>query len=104
VHAGAVLVWPCDTPRLMHNACLADAGYSLAVDTNCVVSVSISAPGPGTAAPAGVSPAAAPAAPAAPSRGANPTGGPGNGNGNNASGGGGSKQALKPITRDLAAE
>ncbi|MCW5745026.1 MAG: FecR domain-containing protein [Alphaproteobacteria bacterium] len=92
VLTGTVLVWACDSPRLMTNAYVADAGYTLAVDANCVVSVSISAPGTGTpGAPAAVSSVSVADVAPAPGPAASP-GGPGNGNGNgtNAAGGGNS--------------
>lgn len=96
VHAGIVLVWACDAPRTARNAFVAEANYSLTVDSSCAVSVSIGVPGtPGTgpdaasapAAPGGVASVSPPSDPG-PAPGA--AGGPGNGNGNggNAAGGG----------------
>lgn len=90
VDGGVIRVWACDTPRTVANAYVTEAGYSIAIDTACTVSVTVNdASTSGSASTADAAPGSG-AATAAADGGA--TGGPGNGNGNgngaNASGGG----------------
>jgi len=41
VDQGSVMLWACGTARTAGNAYLAEAGYSITVDTSCIVSVMV---------------------------------------------------------------